>query len=107
MAATRLSALAFAIVLLVAAAWWVTRAPTETDTATAARDERRAILPMGAPSDFFMPQAVGDAILEKSRPQISNVQVVCPSCGRPTRIGHRQDGDRKIRFCRKCETELS
>jgi large subunit ribosomal protein L24 len=38
---------------------------------------------------------------------ISNVQIVCPSCGQPTRVGHRQDGDRKIRICRKCETELA
>ena len=38
---------------------------------------------------------------------ISNVQVVCSACGKPTRIGHRIEGDRKVRFCRKCETELS
>ncbi len=37
---------------------------------------------------------------------ISNVQVVCKSCGRPTRIGHRFEGDDKIRICRKCEADL-
>lgn len=74
--ALRLSALAFAVVSLVAAAWWVRRAPTETGTATTARDERRAILPMGAPSDFFMPQAIGDAMIDKRPPQISNLQIV-------------------------------
>jgi large subunit ribosomal protein L24 len=38
---------------------------------------------------------------------ISNVQVVCKSCGRPTRIGHRLDDDgRKVRVCRKCEADL-
>jgi large subunit ribosomal protein L24 len=37
---------------------------------------------------------------------ISNVQIVCPSCGQPTRVGHRVDGDRKVRICRKCEAEL-
>jgi large subunit ribosomal protein L24 len=37
---------------------------------------------------------------------ISNVQVVCKACGRPTRVGHRMEGDVKIRFCRRCETEL-
>ena len=33
----------------------------------------------------------------------SNVQVVCPECGEPTRIGRRilEDG-RKVRVCRKC-----
>jgi large subunit ribosomal protein L24 len=34
----------------------------------------------------------------------SNVQLVCPECGKTTRIGHRilNDG-RKVRVCRKCE----
>jgi large subunit ribosomal protein L24 len=33
----------------------------------------------------------------------SNVQLVCPECGKMTRIGHRVQGDRKVRICRKCE----
>jgi large subunit ribosomal protein L24 len=37
---------------------------------------------------------------------ISNVQIVCGSCGQPTRVGHRTDGDVKVRICRKCESEL-
>ena len=37
---------------------------------------------------------------------ISNVQLVCGSCGQPTRVGHRIDGDAKVRICRKCEAEL-
>lgn len=37
---------------------------------------------------------------------ISNVQVVCKSCGQPTRIGHRIDGDSKVRVCKKCESDL-
>jgi large subunit ribosomal protein L24 len=38
---------------------------------------------------------------------ISNVQPVCPSCGRPTRVGHRLESDgSKVRICRKCEAEL-
>jgi hypothetical protein len=74
--AIRLGVLAVALLALVAMAWWLRRAPGDTDASTIARDERAAILPMGPPSDFFMPQAVGDAVLEKSRPQISNVQIV-------------------------------
>ena len=34
----------------------------------------------------------------------SNVQVVCPECGKPTRLGSKVLGDgRKVRICRKCE----
>ena len=37
---------------------------------------------------------------------ISNVQIVCHSCGKPTRVGHRIEGDVKVRICRRCEAEL-
>ena len=34
----------------------------------------------------------------------SNVQLVCPECGKMTRIGHKLLADgRKVRICRKCE----
>ena len=34
----------------------------------------------------------------------SNVQIVCPECGAPTRIGRQLLGDgRKVRVCRKCD----
>ena len=34
----------------------------------------------------------------------SNVQLVCPECGKPTRLGKKVLGDgRKVRICRKCE----
>ena len=33
----------------------------------------------------------------------ANVQLVCPECGKPTRIGRRLlDDGRRVRFCRKC-----
>jgi large subunit ribosomal protein L24 len=37
---------------------------------------------------------------------ISNVQLVCPNCGEPTRVGYRIDGDDKFRVCRKCEVDF-
>jgi large subunit ribosomal protein L24 len=37
---------------------------------------------------------------------ISNVAIVCKSCGRPTRVGHRVEDGTKVRICRKCEAEL-
>jgi large subunit ribosomal protein L24 len=37
---------------------------------------------------------------------ISNVQIVCKSCGQPTRVGHRFEGTKKLRVCRKCEADL-
>ncbi len=42
---------------------------------------------------------------QESRIAISNVQLVCGTCG-PVRIGHEVRGDRKVRVCRKCGTTL-
>jgi len=42
---------------------------------------------------------------QESRIAISNVQLVCPTCG-PVRIGHEMRGDRKVRVCKKCGTTL-
>jgi large subunit ribosomal protein L24 len=37
---------------------------------------------------------------------ISNVAIVCGSCGQPTRVGHRFEDGKKLRVCRKCEADL-
>lgn len=47
-------------------------------------------------------------IVEREMPiHVSNVMIVCGSCGQPTRIGHSilSDG-KKIRICRKCGGSL-
>jgi len=43
--------------------------------------------------------------IEKPFP-ISKVMLVCPSCGKPTRVGIKQEGDKKIRVCKKCGKEI-
>ena len=30
------------------------------------------------------------------------VQLVCPKCGKATRVGHVVEGDKKLRVCKKC-----
>jgi len=42
---------------------------------------------------------------QESRISLSNVQLVCATCG-PVRIGHEIRGDRKVRVCKKCGTTL-
>ena len=42
-------------------------------------------------------------IVEREGPlHASNVQIICPECSKRTRIGHRVQGDRRVRMCRKC-----
>ena len=45
-------------------------------------------------------------IAEQESPiAISNVMVVCPSCG-PSRIGHKVMGSRRVRICRRCDAPI-
>jgi large subunit ribosomal protein L24 len=41
-------------------------------------------------------------VIEREAPlDVSNVMLVCPSCGQPTRVGYRLTGDGgKVRVCR-------
>ena len=34
------------------------------------------------------------------------VQVVCPTCGKATRVAHKIEGDKKVRVCKKCGAAL-
>ncbi len=36
----------------------------------------------------------------------SKVNVVCPKCGKVTKVGYRVDSDKKVRVCKKCGAEL-
>ncbi len=42
---------------------------------------------------------------QESRISLSNVMLVCGSCG-PVRVGHELRGDRKVRVCKKCGADL-
>jgi large subunit ribosomal protein L24 len=45
-------------------------------------------------------------ILEKEGPvHVSNVMLVCPGCGKPTRVGHTDlPNGKHVRSCRRCDT---
>ena len=47
----------------------------------------------------------GGVAEQESRIALSNVMLMCPTCG-PVRIGHQKQGDRKVRVCRKCNAIL-
>ena len=51
---------------------------------------------------------VKGGVVEREAPlHASNVQIVCPECSKPTRIGKKiLDDGRKVRVCRKCEGVL-
>jgi large subunit ribosomal protein L24 len=47
-------------------------------------------------------------IIEYEGPvHVSNVQLICPGCGQPTRVGYGHDeGGRKVRVCKRCEAVI-
>lgn len=51
-----------------------------------------------------MPQG---GVVEAPRPlDISKLMLICPKCGKPTRIGYQIERDRKYRTCKKCESKI-
>jgi large subunit ribosomal protein L24 len=37
---------------------------------------------------------------------VSNAKLVCPKCGKPTRLGHKVVDGKKYRICKKCGKEV-
>ena len=54
----------------------------------------------------------GGIVEREAAINVSNVMIVCPKCGKPTRVGHKfNEGDgklsrRKVRVCKKCSAVL-
>jgi large subunit ribosomal protein L24 len=42
---------------------------------------------------------------QESAIDVSNVVLVCPNCG-PARVGHKVEGDMRVRICKKCGQDL-
>jgi large subunit ribosomal protein L24 len=50
---------------------------------------------------------VSGGVLEREAPiKLSNLQVVCPSCDKPTRTGSHRTEEGSAHYCRKCNTEM-
>lgn len=37
---------------------------------------------------------------------IANVKVICSHCGKASRIGKRKEGDKNVRYCKKCDETI-
>lgn len=53
----------------------------------------------------------GQIVNKEKAVNVSSVQLICPKCGRATRVGHRIESlsgknKNKIRICKKCGAEL-
>src|SRR3954463_12233044 len=54
----------------------------------------------------------GGILTQEAPIHVSNVQVVCPNCNKPSRIGPRRDTDeatgkvRSVRICKRCDADI-
>ena len=48
----------------------------------------------------------GGIVSQEAPIDASNVNLVCPECGKVTRVGHEKDGKNKLRVCKKCGAEF-
>lgn len=58
---------------------------------------------------YIRPQRKGDKgqRIEFSAPlRLSKLMLVCPKCGKPTRINLKREGKRRIRVCKKCSMNI-
>jgi large subunit ribosomal protein L24 len=70
---------------------------------------KRHTKPRPAPRRSGTQGVIPGGVIEREAPlNASNVAVVCPACGKPTRVGYRineADGN-KVRICRKCDKDI-
>jgi len=49
----------------------------------------------------------GGIVTQEAPVHVSNVQVVCPNCNKPARVGHRRnEAGKTVRVCRRCNGDL-
>jgi large subunit ribosomal protein L24 len=48
----------------------------------------------------------GGIVHEEVPVDLSNVMPICPTCKTPTRVGARDVAGKKVRHCRRCDSEF-
>ncbi|MDO8619360.1 MAG: 50S ribosomal protein L24 [Candidatus Daviesbacteria bacterium] len=72
------------------------------------KDKRALILGLNAYKRHIKKQGdIEGGIMDLSKSiQISNLNVVCPTCKKVTRVGFKIEGKEKFRVCKKCGKEI-
>ncbi|MCD6429433.1 50S ribosomal protein L24 [bacterium] len=73
------------------------------------KEERILVEGINIQKKHVKPRREGEKgqIIEKPGPiHISNAKVICPKCGKPTKIGYVKIKDKKFRVCKICKHEF-
>ena len=49
----------------------------------------------------------GQVVAREAPITLANVKLLCPKCGKSTRVGLKQAGAKKVRVCKKCGQEIA
>lgn len=49
---------------------------------------------------------VGEKVQIPAAMDVSNVKLICPKCTKATRIGKKRVGNKNVRICKKCNSEI-
>ena len=74
------------------------------------REERVLVEGVNMVSKHIRPRRAGEKgqrVSVAAPLALSNVQLMCPACKKPTRVGVKREGDRRERVCKKCQTVIS
>ena len=52
------------------------------------------------------PQKPGGIIEREAPIAWANLAILCSACTQPTRVGFRMVGDRKVRYCKRCNENI-
>ena len=69
------------------------------------KDEKVIVEGVNVASKHKKPRKQGEqgGIIKVETPiYASKIMVVCPKCGKPTRVAHKLEGGKNIRVCKKC-----
>jgi large subunit ribosomal protein L24 len=48
----------------------------------------------------------GERISFEAPLNVSNVQLICSACGKPSRVGKKEVEGKRVRVCKKCQAEV-
>ena len=73
--------------------------------ATSPKEQKLIVEGLNMVTKHVKPRRQGDTggiVKAEGAMYACKVQVVCPACGKPTRVAHKVEGEKKMRACKKC-----
>ncbi len=47
----------------------------------------------------------GEVVMVPRPMPVAKVMLICKNCKKPTRVGHREEGNQRVRYCKHCQAK--